>query len=94
MAHFYGTLQGARGKATRCGSKGSGIETTAAGWGGAVTVRVYEHDGADCFEVTLHPWQGSGGQSKLLARGALCARGEARPIRGSEGEGLVVDGAV
>ena len=32
MAEFYGRLQGNRGEATRCGSKDSGIHTTAESW--------------------------------------------------------------
>lgn len=33
MAHFYGTLNGNRGEATRLGTKASGIEATVETWG-------------------------------------------------------------
>lgn len=32
MSEFYARIQGARGEATRCGSKSSGIEATAETW--------------------------------------------------------------
>ncbi len=79
MSHFYGTLQGNRGEATRCGSKASGVTTYAAGWGGAVRVTVYEQDGEDRYSVSLTPWQSSGGQSRLLAEGKLDATEEVTP---------------
>ena len=45
MAHFYGRLQGNRGEATRCGSKDSGIHTTAESWTSVVRVRMGEDRG-------------------------------------------------
>ena len=64
MSHFYGTLQGSRGEATRC----------AAGWDGAIRVQVYQdHEGNDRYTVDLVPWQNSGGQSRQLADGILKA---------------------
>lgn len=39
MAHFYGSMQGNRGEATRCGSKESGIEAHIRGW--VIGVRVF-----------------------------------------------------
>lgn len=72
MSHFYGTLQGTRGKATRCGHKGSGMTTQAAGWGGAIETRVY-HDkatGLDCFEVRMIQWRGAG-DSVVIAAGVI-----------------------
>jgi len=41
MSHFYGTVQGHRGEATRCGAKSSGLTSTANGWdiGGEVEVK-------------------------------------------------------
>lgn len=41
MAHFYGTLQGNRGEASRLGTKDSGITTYAASWEGAVRVHIW-----------------------------------------------------
>lgn len=73
MAHFYGTLQGNRGKATRCGAKSSTLQTVAAGWGGAINTVVW-HDlrtGQDMYRVELTPWQGSGGECRVLAEGVL-----------------------
>ena len=73
MAHFYGTLEGNRGKATRCGTKIGGLSVTAAGWGGAIYVKLFEQDGVDHYTVSIGPWQGSGGSYVKLASGKLDA---------------------
>jgi len=58
MAHFYGTLQGSRGEATRCGHKSSGMETVCASWQGAVECRAYfdEESGEDYVYVAFRNW--------------------------------------
>ena len=38
MSHFYGTIRGQAGQATRRGSKSSGLTTEAASWNGVVRV--------------------------------------------------------
>ena len=60
MAHFYGTLKGARGEASRLGTKSSGLRTVAASWQGAVDVWLYEKDGRDYASISLMPWRGAG----------------------------------
>ena len=72
MSHFYGTLQGARGEATRRGRKTTGLTTTAASWKGAVRVTLThaEETGRDVAEVRLVPWHGSG-VDRLLYRGPV-----------------------
>lgn len=70
MSHFYGTLQGSRGEATRCGTKQSGITTYAASRAGAICVDVYEENGVDRFVVVQVPWAGNG-IAKPIARGIL-----------------------
>jgi hypothetical protein len=47
MARFYGTLQGARGEATRLGHASSGLHTTTSSWSGRVRAVVYDRDGED-----------------------------------------------
>lgn len=69
MSHFYGTLKGARGEATRCGS--DALVTHAAGWRGAVRVELTRDGDRDCYRVSLVPWQGSGGAPRVLAAGVL-----------------------
>ena len=78
MSTFYGTLRGkARTIATRCGSRGSGITTTAASWKGAVVVRMYTNDnGTELFEVVMAQWHGHG-DYKVIASGVV---GDARSI--------------
>lgn len=70
MAHFYGTLQGNRGEASRCGSPSSGLVTEAASWQGAVRCYVYVKGGKDWVRVSLGPWMGVG-ESKLLYQGPI-----------------------
>lgn len=72
MSHFYGTLKGTRGEATRCGSKSSGLRVVAASWSGAIAVLVWHDDatGRDCFSVEQIPWH-SHGERRDLAHGYL-----------------------
>lgn len=61
MSHFYGTLQGSRGEATRCGTKSSGISTYTASYAGCVFASVQlNSDGVDWARVSLEKWQGNG----------------------------------
>lgn len=60
MAHFYGTIQGSRGQASRLGGKASGLSTVAASWQGAVAVKLYEKDGTDFARVYLTTHNGAG----------------------------------
>jgi hypothetical protein len=73
MAHFYGTVQGHRGEASRLGAKSAGIHTEAAGWSGCIDVQVFfnEKDQRDEFIVRLKPWGSSGGESRVIAEGIL-----------------------
>lgn len=70
MAHFYGSLQGSRGVATRLGTKTSGLHTYAASWQGKVTTDLYEKDGVDYATVRLAPHHNAG-ISKLLYDGPV-----------------------
>lgn len=60
MAHFRGTIKGARGEASRLGHKSSGLQVNAASWQGAVSVELYERDGVDYARVRLEPHRGAG----------------------------------
>ena len=71
MSHFYGVLNGAKGEATRAGTKRSGLTVTAASWVGAIRVELsLDAEGRDCFRVLQTPWHGAG-VSELLAEGIL-----------------------
>lgn len=77
MAHFYGTLQGGRGEATRLGHVNSGIETVAASWEGAIRVRLYIKDGEDWADVQMCTWRGHG-ENATLYRGPV---GKYAPVK-------------
>lgn len=65
MAHFRGTLCGARGEASRLGGKSSGLRTEAASWQGKVVTYLYEKDGIDYARVSLARHNGSGCEREL-----------------------------
>ena len=69
MAHFYGTLQGSRGEASRLGTARSGLRTVAASWQGSVRVELYhsEETGQDMCHVYLAPWHGKGTELALYS---------------------------
>ncbi len=60
MAHFRGTIKGARGPASRLGTKSSGLVVTAASWQGAVEVYLQESNGTDYARVMLTKHHGAG----------------------------------
>lgn len=79
MSHFYGSIKGTKGEATRCGDKGSGYLAVAAGWGGAIQVSLshrVQHGAinVDMFDVRLIQWGASKGGDILLASGPLSTK--------------------
>lgn len=70
MSHYYGVMLGSRGKATRTGSKNSGLTVTAASWKGSIEVRLWNDKEGDHFEIIQQPWQGAG-VSQTIAIGML-----------------------
>ncbi len=73
MSHFYGTLQGSRGQATRLGAKNSGLRVQAASWTGCIETRIYydkDHE-RNMFRVWLTPWGSQGGMGRIIAEGVL-----------------------
>jgi hypothetical protein len=67
MSHFYGTLRGNRGEATRAGSKDSGVITHTASWQGAVVARAFydEETGKDFVAVRFTDWHGRGTNKEI-----------------------------
>jgi hypothetical protein len=55
MAHFYGTVRGNRGEASRTGSKASGMRVSANGWDIGATIEL-SHDpktGKDTVVISI-----------------------------------------
>lgn len=75
MAHFYGTLQGNRGRASRLGTPTSGLSTVAASWQGSVQVDLIHINGEDHAYVALVPWHGKG-IGKILYDGPVGGKGK------------------
>lgn len=57
MAQFRGTVEGNRGEASRCGTKGSGLEVTANGWDIGIEADLRHVNGRD--EVMVYLTSGS-----------------------------------
>lgn len=51
MARFYGSMKGARGEATRCGTATSGIHAHIRGWHVGARVEVSNANGIDVVRV-------------------------------------------
>lgn len=71
MSHFYGYLQGARGEATRCGHKSSGLTVKAASWNGSIRVTLSHEQDVDTFDVTMFRHGHSHGWEGTIAHGVL-----------------------
>ena len=63
MSRFYGSLQGSRGVATRCGTKNSGIEAHVRGWDVGVRAIVNECNKCGGDQVQVYATGGSNGNS-------------------------------
>jgi len=72
MAHFYGSIQGNRGEATRLGTSNSGMSAVAASWDGCIKIYMWHDTIKDInrYEVWQDTWHGSG-VSRLLSRGIV-----------------------
>lgn len=76
MAHFYGTVKGPKGEASRLGSKVSGLTTVAASWHGAIKTHLY-HDpqsGADSVRIERLSWP-SGNVETVIYEGPVALAG-------------------
>lgn len=73
MAHFYGTLQGQRGEATRLGTESSGMTVKAASWAGAIKTTLFVKDGKDCYRVEQVRHHNAG-VDQVLAEGVIGER--------------------
>lgn len=51
MSHFYGSVQGGRGKATRCGHVGTGLRVTAQSFTGSIIVQLAVVNGEDSVAI-------------------------------------------
>lgn len=73
MAHFYGTIRGQRGEASRLGSKASGLAVYAASWQGAVRVTLYYNSATDTdmVDVYLTTHKNGAGIERLLYSGPV-----------------------
>lgn len=66
MAHFRGTVQGARGEASRLGTVKSDMVVQAQSWEGKAVAHLYQHsDGRDWVRITLETHHGHGTYREL-----------------------------
>lgn len=71
MAQFYAEISGARGPASRLGSKQSGIRTSTKSWAGEVNVRMWHEAKSDTDMVHVTLGRHGGGASILLFTGPV-----------------------
>ena len=71
MAHFYGTVQGNRGEATRTGSKNSGMFAEAKGWDLGGTVNAFYNPELGTDVVTFRTTRDNGRNPSLVASFAV-----------------------
>ena len=62
MSHFYASIEGNRGPATRQGSKDSGISAHARGWSFGVRAFVFHDTDTDTDRAHVYLTLGSNGQ--------------------------------
>ena len=81
MSHFYGSVKGNRGWATRGGSKKSGYEAVAASWDGAIEVRLsYDpKTKKNRYVVYQSKWHGKGIEREI-ARGIIGDEDFSNPV--------------
>ena len=76
MAHFYAWMQGARGAASRLGTKKSGLRTDAKSWEGAVQTDLWYNETFGCDFATVRLIKHNNrGTEKLLYCGPVSGRG-------------------
>jgi len=61
MAHFQADIEGARGPASRLGTRSSGMQAVVRSWQGQVCVSLYARGEVDYARVTIEPHGGGNG---------------------------------
>lgn len=69
MAHFYGSMEGSRGEATRCGTEKSGITAHVRGWNIGCRAGCFSDAGGDYVEIIVT--SGSNGAGLPLRLGTF-----------------------
>lgn len=64
MSHFYGSMQGNRGPATRGGSKASGLDAHIRGWHIGVQIMLRHNKDTNKDEIAVYKTGGSSDASK------------------------------
>lgn len=69
MAMFYGSVQGARGEATRLGHSNTGLRASAQSWAGSVIVNIYHNIADDkiCVDISVAPGSAKSGGFTLYS---------------------------
>ena len=75
MAHFIGKLQGARGTASRLGTKSSGISAAAQGWDIGGRIECNHMDGTDYVTLFLTHGSNNPGNAQCLGMFRIAADG-------------------
>jgi hypothetical protein len=79
MAHFYGSVQGSRGAASRLGGRQAGIRTVAKGWQFGVDVYLYHDEKTGRDFAHVYQTKGSANPSATVQEFVLRAREDGTP---------------
>ena len=71
MAQYIGYLNGARGQASRLGTKSSGMDAQAQGWDVGASVTMRHNEKMDRDEVTIEVTRGSNGTDHPVSLGTF-----------------------
>lgn len=71
MAHFYASIQGQRGEATKLGSKSSGIQGHIRGWNIGARIQCFVNSkGEDMVQVWITPGSNGAGREHMIFSGS------------------------
>ena len=73
MAQFQADIEGTRGRASRLGTKTSGMLAVVRSWEGQVSVYLSHHDDVDHAYVTLEPHSSHGGSGRIVLYDGPCS---------------------
>ena len=88
MSHFYGSIEGGRGTATKGGTKASGISGHIRGWSVGARVDVNHRDGVDVVTVYATSGSGGGGHDVLILEFTADTIGQSQEVAAAMYEAL------
>jgi hypothetical protein len=67
VSHFFGTVVGGRGEATRCGHASTGLRVSAQSYTGSIQIHLTCRDGVDWYHITVCRGSSRQGERDVLS---------------------------